>query len=70
MGLKITGFITRSRTTRDVICKLPGVGKLFQPAATESGLGWLHFEAVRQVEQRERQNEEKPWEGTPDLLQS
>jgi cytochrome P450 len=69
-GLDFFGFVGRFGFFRDFIMKLPVVGLLFLPSmSNDSGMGWLMCEAKRQVVMREKQNEEKPFEGKPDFLQ-
>ncbi|CAO2652676.1 Nn.00g009590.m01.CDS01 [Neocucurbitaria sp. VM-36] len=69
-GLDFFGFVGRFRFFRETIIKLPVVGLWFLPSmSNDSGMGWLMCEADRQVSTREKQNEEKPFEGKPDFMQ-
>lgn len=69
-GLTFFGFVGRFRFFREKIVKLPVVGLWFLPAiSNDSGMGWLMFEADRQVTGREKQNEQTKFDGQPDFLQ-
>jgi hypothetical protein len=69
-GLTFFGFAGRFRFFRENILKSPKLAVWFLPAPDHtSGMGWLMSEADRQLTSRERQIDEKSWDGKPDLLQ-
>lgn len=69
-GLYLFGFSGRFNFFRETILQVPFLARLFLPSmSNETGLGWLMWEADRQVSTREQQNAEKPFEGKPDFLQ-
>jgi hypothetical protein len=69
-GLTFFGFSGRFRFFRERILRLPIVGFWLLPTTSNDyGMGWLMSEADRQVTMREKQNEEKPFDGRPDFLQ-
>ena len=74
LGLSFFGFASRWRWFRDVVLQLPVAGMWFLPKVESgSGMGWLMYEADRQVSVREEVNaaDEKKGslEGRKDFMQ-
>lgn len=74
LGLSFFGFTSRWRWFRDVVLQLPVAGMWFLPKVESgSGMGWLMYEADRQVSVREEVNaaDEKKGslEGRKDFMQ-
>lgn len=74
LGLSFFGFTSRWRWFRDVVLQLPVAGMWFLPKIESgSGMGWLMYEADRQVSVREEVNaaDEKKGslEGRKDFMQ-
>ena len=74
LGLSFFGFTSRWRWFRDVVLQLPVAGMWFLPKIESgSGMGWLMYEADRQVSVREEVNaaneKKESAEGRKDFMQ-
>ena len=74
LGLSFFGFTSRWRWFRDVVLQLPVAGMWFLPKVESgSGMGWLMYEADRQVSVREEVNaaneKKESAEGRKDFMQ-
>lgn len=74
LGLSFFGFASRWRWFRDVVLQLPVAGMWFLPKVESgSGMGWLMYEADRQVSVREEVNaaneKKESAEGRKDFMQ-
>ena len=74
LGLSFFGFTSRWRRFRDVVLQLPVAGMWFLPKVESgSGMGWLMYEADRQVSVREEVNaaneKKESAEGRKDFMQ-